>query len=123
MKPFNLEEFKAGKPALTRDGRIVYFEFENTRRPVTGGGRVVCTLENGDIHTVGLDGNYLTPVPGTVGDLVHMAPQKQKMYVGVLVYNNECMETTSAYRSESDLRNRTIIRDPRWQICDIEVDV
>ncbi|MDR0275568.1 MAG: hypothetical protein LBI48_09570 [Burkholderiaceae bacterium] len=29
MKPFNLAEFKAGQPALTRDGRIATFAYDD----------------------------------------------------------------------------------------------
>lgn len=56
MKPFNLEEAKAGKKVVTRDGReFIYAGYNPKVKP----DRVIVGWVDGNTSAVGVDGHYL----------------------------------------------------------------
>jgi len=94
LKKFNLEEFKAGKLALTRDGRIARFiaTFNHRIFPVA----VVIEEDGYEILlTVSLDGSSC--YGAEVGsDLVSMKPEILEHWVNVY-RNPETTSTVSVY--------------------------
>ena len=85
MKPFNLEQAKAGKPVQTRDGRkarIICFDMKGGEFPIvalvqTGG-------EEGVFHYT-LEGNYYR-TSTTQSDLV-MVPVKKTGWINIYPFN------------------------------------
>ncbi len=84
MKPFNLDEFKAGKPAIRRDGKIARFEafvpdaYESVRLVYSYetelGHRVICLVQ---------DSGIAVQDHGYNSDLVGMAPTTRTAWVNV----------------------------------------
>lgn len=97
MKPFNLEEAKAGKPVVTRGGRparILCFDRKHDRFPIAGlitneGGKETCQVWT-------LEGCYYGNGRDSYHDLC-MAPEKRQGWVNIYpqgitgrtVYSNE----------------------------------
>lgn len=82
MKPFNLEEFKDGRPAITREGKKAHFvahepSFLDNQRvcfKIDGGSEFVSCAETGRYYVTTGEHSY---------DLVGMAPVKRTVWVNV----------------------------------------
>ena len=102
MKKFNLEEAKAGKPVVTRDGRrVIEVQVFNTRmdKPVVGiiDTRFVAFTKDGKLN----------PIAETESDLF-MAPEKKSIWVNV--YNDGdslCLSKVKFDTQEECLQNIT----------------
>lgn len=97
MKPFNLEEAKAGEPLITREGESVKFicvepdAHEDTR---------LLVLRNGRVLPLYIDGTYNGPqAKFTSSGDVFMAPKKRTLWCNV--YRG----SASHYDSEEEANN------------------
>lgn len=71
MKPFNLEEAKAGKPVCTRDGRrveILSFENPNANYPILA--KVFFDKNDYEEFTFTESGNLFVAIKGSEADLM-----------------------------------------------------
>lgn len=71
MKPFNLEEAKAGKPVCTRDGRrveILSFENPNANYPILA--KVFFDKNDCEEFTFTESGNLFVAIKGSEADLM-----------------------------------------------------
>ena len=71
MKPFNLEEAKAGKPVYTRDGRrveILSFENPNANYPILA--KVFFDKNDYEEFTFTESGNLFVAIKGSEADLM-----------------------------------------------------
>jgi hypothetical protein len=102
-EPFNLEQFKAGRKAITRDGRIAEFLYhdESLGRPL--GAKILGSVF--DFHREGLF--YLSLGAGDELDLVHMAPIKPEA--------DPLAEIKAAYNSGLTVQHNLCTGDnPHW---------
>jgi hypothetical protein len=115
MKPFNFEEFKAGRPAIAdaTNGEINW-RFVG----LLSSGKVCAESSSGILGVFEKDGSGVD----VAFDLIHMAPQKKKMWVAVCPDASGVWATSAAHESKDQLLKS--VRDfTRWQICEIEVEV
>ena len=104
MKPFNLEEAKAGKPVCTRDGdkvRIICFDCKNESYPI-----VALTLM-GDIELINTytkDGKYqYNPKNPDDKDLM-MADVIHEGYINLYNNNGAVYSGTLIHKTEEDAK-------------------
>ena len=116
MKPFNYEEFKAGRPAISAYGRKVFFVGIDPQNP----DKMVAKLENcAEYEQYSLDGVCTN---GGGLQLKRMAPVKKKMWLSVdasSANGGGSMLTTRAY----DHPEAAKMSDSKWQLKEVEVDV
>jgi hypothetical protein len=99
MKPFNLEEAKAGKPVCTRDGRaarILCFDMVGTEYPLAA---LVTNKGSGDetIFTYGVVDGSINKLPSNALDLMMATTTKSKT-----VYLNLYTNGANAVHSRED---------------------
>lgn len=83
MKPFNLEEAKAGKPVCIRNGspaRILCFDAKHDKYPIVA--LYVQSDGTEETGTFGLHGHYFSDDEDNWRDLV-MAPEKHEGWVNI----------------------------------------
>lgn len=76
MKPFNLEEAKAGKPVCTRDGRparIVEFDMKDEKFPIVA---ITVGRDKEEVGTFTLQGTYFTDIENS-RDLMMVAAREE----------------------------------------------
>jgi hypothetical protein len=130
MKPFNLEEAKAGKPVCTREGsqvKILEFDFPDDEYPIVG--RVYDACENEwELQTWTGEGAYYSKGRGEawVYDLF-MKPTKEKRW-GVFSGNHFCSYNgVTVFYSYKDalkvLEECDSSRRHKYQIIEFEMEV
>lgn len=82
MKPFSLEEFKAGLPAITRNGKKAYFIAHN---PAFVDNQRLCFIveDRKEFFTACEDGMYFRSYGEHYLDLVGMAPVKRTLWINL----------------------------------------
>jgi len=114
MKPFNLEEAKAGKPVQTRDGRsvrIICFDKLGGNYPIIalldkGGEEIVTYTYEGKLRRAGGDHEY---------DLF-MVPKKNKGWINI--YPNNVIGSTRIYET----REKALIEQTSNAITCVEIE-
>lgn len=89
MKPFNLEEAKAGKPVCTRDGkpvRIVEFDMKDEKFPIVA---IMIGRDKEEVGTFTLQGTYHTGIEN-LRDLM-MVANKREGWVNVYKHQSRCL--------------------------------
>ena len=125
MKPFNLEQAKAGKPVCTRNGRnvrILCFDLKDELYKVIA----AITLEDGTecVASYTEEGRHYNKTE-SIDDLM-MAPEKKQGFIAIyrsLIYN-VMAETSNIYASieelEKHIKQAGIIEDNIIEIRPIE---
>lgn len=90
MKPFNLEEAKAGKPLVTRDGRHVVFGCFNEEAIV--GHELVCFLDR-RIYAYHPDGSYAKSEKSELD--IFMKTVKKTVYLNIWEHGNGLLDCSS----------------------------
>lgn len=114
MKPFNLEQFKAGKIALTRDGQEAKFvayvpEAEDTHQLVV--------LNGGVIYGLYANGRALDRTTSSY-DLTHMKPEKKTVWVNL--YEHGC---STYYTTEEEANKEATPIRINGKAYPVEIDV
>ena len=86
-EPFDLGKFKAGRDALTRDGRRVKFGGHNPDADEYHG--VVGWLD-GKAMSWAEDGSYYTPPGDNSFDLIAMAPETKVLWLNIYPHGDVC---------------------------------
>lgn len=100
MKPFNLEEAKAGKPVCIRNGspaRILCFDAKHDKHPIVA--LYVQSDGTEETGTFGLHGHYFSDDEDNWRDLV-MAPEKHEGWVNIYRDAAGGARTGSVFTSE-----------------------
>src|SRR5579859_3195855 len=87
MKPFNLEEAKAGKPLVTRDGRELFFVAFDEK--CTGYQQLILRTKSGNLTTRFKDGslhNTSSIIAQQGGDVFMAPPPKKQVTVHLYRY-------------------------------------
>lgn len=127
MKPFNLEEAKAGKPVCTRDGRdarIICFDAKDSetckyKRPIVA---LITKIDGSEedwfFYNDGLGNLNKSP---SKYDLF-MRPQKKKLWIGIEKAENSfgVHSTTVGF---DDIKYLTLDNLDDYQIIEIEIDI
>jgi hypothetical protein len=148
MKPFNIEEAKAGKPVCTRDGRKAYIVCFNDNNPLIKIIALVTQPDNFDHHYLENGKNIILREPGFLGiknivkdsfwmcedspdDLVMFSDikRKKKLYIAVNTkpdgYGNHnttnASETTEFFNDI--IINPPFLRNTAYQIVEVEIDI
>ncbi len=101
MKPFNLEEAKAGKPLVTRDGRKARFIAHVPE--CTASWRVVAHIfGSGTTNSFSEDGKLLSPSENSLD--LFMATERREGWVNV--YKDR--STSEAYHTKADAEKYAI---------------
>lgn len=124
MKPFNLEEFKAGKPAISEANGRWWFvgelpEFCNPDSVFC----VIATSFNGQVAYFDRNGKA-RDLPAR--SLTHMAPQKKKLWVGIHKDTiDRLLKSKPGFILATESVHLSTVPPTceEWQICEIEVDV
>ncbi len=105
MKPFNLEEAKAGKPVCIRTGdkaRILAFDIENEDYPIVAAVSRMDGKE--DVLSYTINGRYGTGAENSIFDLM-MVGEKKKGYVALMKAPEEAPHiayTTNVYKTPEE---------------------
>ena len=121
MKPFNLEEAKAGKPVCTRDGRdtrIICFDRADNNLPIVA--LVIPLIEDEVIKPYTIAGTYYIDRSESPYDLF-MKSEKKTGWINI--YDSESntprhREYTGVYRSKEEAING---KDGRNYVTTIEI--
>ena len=118
LKPFNLEQAKAGKPVCTRDGRkarIICFDAKGDY-PIVA--LIERLTENGNIEGVeqyAIDGHYTTAISEYYGDLMMLSEKKEgwvnvdKRSNGDVIISKPYPTRDEAIHNSSELTIDTVI--------------
>ena len=113
MKPFNLEEAKAGKPVCTRDGhaaRILCFDVENADYPIAALVKDSTGEEHAETYTK--DGRYYSTGETRSKDLV-MLPVQYTVWVNLYAKAGDIPATGVSHRTEEQAR-QSADKNPRY---------
>lgn len=104
MKPFNLEEAKAGKPVCTREGyaaRILCFDAENADYPIAALVKDSTGEEHAETYTK--DGRYYSTGETRSQDLV-MLPVQYTVWVNLYAKAGDIPTVGVSYPTEEQAR-------------------
>ena len=131
MKPFNLEEAKAGKPVCTRDGRdvrIVCFD-RLVDCSKTGNSNIVFLVKERDFEKICVSycsGNLVSFTENPLD--LFMKSEKKKLYIAVnKIPDGYGNHNTSNASETTDFFNEIIINPPflrntEYQLVEVEID-
>ena len=103
MKPFNLEEAKAGKPVCTRDGRpvrILCFDLKNNTFPIAA---TIETAHSEEVFIFTLDGKYNTNRDSYLD--LFMAVEKKTGWINIYKDKNYNRCSSIIYSDEEMAKN------------------
>ncbi|WP_118181287.1 hypothetical protein [Paraburkholderia phosphatilytica] len=123
MKPFNLEEAKAGKPIITRDGRTARFL---AHIPEASEALQVFAIVDGEKAATPLYTSGLFYETG--GDHDHdlfMAPEKSTVYLNVYAVNMKTRHAfeSCAFKVEADAKHDASINGARLLAVAVPVEI
>ena len=104
MKPFNLEEFKAGKPAVNRAGDIC--KFVAFVPEAAENQQLIALCDNGNIASLYKNGDSYADGRDFVFDLVGMALTKKQYWVNLYPSNEGYWHETEAAADDMSEPNR-----------------
>ena len=132
MKPFNLEEAKAGKPVCTRDGRdvrILCFDLKSTSRPIVAAVQHEADKEDEYVTTYSVLGHHFSDRVNEGDDLM-MKSEKICGWIGICRKCDDCYDgdpeevswTTHLYstREKAEKAIKTLCRTSKFEVKQIE---